>query len=155
MKKIVERFLFCWVFSTISLCALADADRNEINTIVEHFTIAWNHYEGVGSANYYAEDADFINIFGSAFSGKEEIESRHVEIHKTFLMGSTFEVLDVKLREVKLDAVIVQVYWRVTMPLKVDSKLAELKGIFTHTFIKYNDLWKIVSTQNTLIRNES
>lgn len=55
-----------------------------------------------------------MNIFGAAFVGKQEIESRHIKIHETFLKGSLFEVIDLKLREAKPDVVIAHVYWKVT-----------------------------------------
>ena len=114
-----------------------------------HFTGAWNHSEGKGSGDYYAQDADFVNIFGTAFSGKQEIEARHVKIHETFLKGSIFEVVETKIREAKPEVVIAQVYWNVTNIQKPGGET--MKGIFTHTFVKNNSSWEIASTQNTLI----
>lgn len=147
MKKQLSLCLFL-ILSFTSLFALDTSNRNAIDKIVEHFTHAWND-EGKGFGDYYAQDADFVNIFGTAFAGKQEIETRHVKIHETFLKGSIFEVIEVKVREVKPEVVIALVYWRV---INIQKPGAEtMKGILTHTFIKNNGIWEITSTQNTLI----
>ncbi|MFI5343448.1 MAG: YybH family protein [Chlamydiales bacterium] len=148
MKKHFSFSLFFILLFT-SLFALDTTDRNAIDKVVEHFTHAWNDCEGRGSGDYYAEDADFVNIFGTAFSGKQEIETRHVKIHETFLKGSMFEVMETRVREAKPEVVIAQVYWKVTNIQKPGAET--MKGIFTHTFVKNNGAWEITSTQNTLI----
>ncbi len=146
--------LFVTLLLGSSAFALDTTDRNDINSIVAHFTDAWNLHGGKGSADYYATDADFINIFGSAFSGKQEIEDRHIKIHETFLKGSKFEVTELKLREAKPGLVIAQVYWNVTDIQKNGPESKDtMKGVFTHTIVKNNSKWEVVSTQNTLIAN--
>lgn len=138
-----------------SVFALETSDQKAIHQIVEHFTNAWNQQEGRGFADYYTEDADFINIFGTAFVGKQEIETRHIKILETFLKGSKFEVTDLRLREISPEVVIAHVYWRVGNIQKPgkDPLKETMKGVFTHVFLKENDQWKIESTQNTLISN--
>lgn len=148
MKKYLSFFLF-FILSFTSLFAIDSRDRNAIDKIVEHFTHAWNDCEGKGLGDYYAQDADFVNIFGTAFAGKQEIEDRHVKILGTFLKGSIFEVIEAKVREAKPEVVIAQVYWKVT---NIQKPRAEtMKGILTHTFVKNKGIWEITSTQNTLI----
>ena len=87
------------------------------------------------------------------FSGKQEIEDRHVQIHETFLKESQFKVVDLKLKEAKPGVVIAQVFWIVSGIKKSEVKAMPetTKGVFTHTFIKNGDAWQITSTQNTLI----
>ncbi len=148
-------FFLIIVSATPSLFALDTDDHKMINQIVEHFTNAWNDHEGQGSADYYGQDADFVNIFGMPFAGKQEIEARHVEIHKSFLKGSTFEVSDLRLREAKPGVVIAHVYWKVSNIQKPgkDTLNEGMKGIFTHVFLKNDDKWEITATQNTSIAN--
>lgn len=148
MKKHLIFSLF-FILSFTSLFALDKSDRAAIDHIVEHFTYAWNNCECRGSADHYAQDADFVNIFGTAFSGKTEIETRHVHILETFLKGSIFEVIQTRLREVKPGVVIAHVYWEVTNIQNPSGKTME--GIFTHTLVKNSGIWEIEATQNTLI----
>jgi uncharacterized protein (TIGR02246 family) len=142
-------FFFILLFS--SVLALEPADEKSINQIIDHFSNAWNNHEGHGSADYYAQDADFVNIFGMAFAGKSEIESRHVKIHETFLKGSTFEVTQSRLREANPEVVIAHVYWKVSNLQKPDFQ--EMKGVFTHVFLKNQNNWEITASQNTRISN--
>lgn len=155
MKKYCHFFLFMFLSTTSSIFALDTNDHKTINQMIEHFTNAWNYHEGHGSADYYAEDADFVNIFGMAFSGKQEIEIRHIKIHETFLKGSTFEVIDLKLREAMPDVVIAHVHWKVSHIQKPgkDPLKETMYGIFTHVLLKNHEKWEITATQNTLIPN--
>lgn len=150
MKKYMSLFLAITLSVTSSIAALDETDHKSINQIIEHFTDVWNHHEGHGFADYYAQDADFVNIFGMVFSGKQEIETRHVKILETFLKGYTFEVLDLKLREAKPDLVIALVYWKVSNAQKPGN---EMKGVFTHVLLKTQDKWEITASQNTTISN--
>ncbi len=120
MKKLFYSFL---ISMSASLLALDSKDNLEIQHIVDHFTHVWNDCDGHGSADFYSQEADFVNIFGMAFSGKEEIESRHVAIHETFLKNSIFEVLHLKIREAKPDVAIVHVNWKVSIPGKDQTEM--------------------------------
>ncbi len=139
----------------ISLLAIASTffglettDQKTIETMIDHFTDAWNHQAGKGSAKYYAEDADFVNIFGMLFSGKEEIEARHVKIHEAFLKDSLFEVVNLKIREAKPGVAIAQVFWKVS---NIGAQKEAMEGIFTHTIVQNGDTWEFAATQNTKI----
>lgn len=146
-------FLLIIASFSSSIFALDPNDHKTINQIIEHFTNAWNDHAGQGSADYYSEDADFINVFGMAFAGKQEIEERHIKIHESFLKGSFFEVTDLRLREAKPGIVIAHVYWNVSNIQKPgkDSHYGTMKGIFTHVLLKNQDKWEITATQNTPI----
>jgi uncharacterized protein (TIGR02246 family) len=135
--------------------ALEDSDNKAIHQMIEGITDAWNHHEGYGFGDHYAQDADFVNIFGMVFSGKQEIEERHIKILETFLKGSIFEVTDLKLREAKPEVVIALVQWKVSNIQKPgqDQVSETMKGVFTHVFLKSHDKWEITASQNTLIPN--
>ncbi len=148
MKKWIFTGVLAALFSMSTLSALQPSDQKAIETMIGDFTKAWNLQQGSGSSEHYAEEADFINIFGSIFSGKEEIEKRHQEIHKGFMKDSRFQVEEIKFREIKEDVVMAQVYWIVD-----GGQLKEpMRGIFSHLFCKKQEGWQILSTQNTMVR---
>jgi uncharacterized protein (TIGR02246 family) len=155
MKKCISFCLLIILAAASPMFALDTADQKTIHQMIEHFSNAWNHQSGQGSASYYAQDADFVNIFGMAFAGKQEIETRHIKIHETFLKGSTFEVVDLKLREASPEVVIAHVYWKVSNIQKPgkESVNETMKGVFTHVFLKTQGKWEITATQNTPIPN--
>lgn len=153
MMKPATHFFLNFLLLTSSLFALDPTDEAAINQIIEHFADAWNNHEGRSSADYYSQDADFVNIFGMLFKGKEEIETRHIKIHETFLRGSTFKVINARLREAKPGVVIAHVDWQVTDIQRLEQNFIYevMNGIFTHVFLKHDDKWEITATQNTLI----
>lgn len=153
MRKHIIFHLFIILSATSSLFALDTADSQTIHQIIEHFPNAWNNDKGRGFADNYAEDADFVNIYGMVFAGKQEIEIRHIKILETFLKDSIFETVDFKLREAAPGLVIAHVYWKVSHIQKPGAHSADetMKGVFTHTLLKNQDKWEIIATQNTLI----
>lgn len=151
MRPITCAF-FCLLLMTSSIFALDPSDYEKINQIIENTATAWNENDGHGFADDYSQDADFVNIFGMTFKGKEVIENRHVKILETFLKGSIYKVTNIQLREVKPDVVIGHVYWQVTnIQTPNDSHNESMKGVFTHVFVKNLDKWEITASQNTVI----
>lgn len=69
------------------------------------------------------------------------------------MKGSTFEVTDQQLREVKPGLVIAHVWWKVTNIPPSDKSMfrSTLDGIFTHVFVKHSENWSIMCSQNTSI----
>ena len=49
---------------------------------------AWNHGDAAAWSKVFEPDADFVNIFGTVFSGRKEIEERHAAVFATFFRGS-------------------------------------------------------------------
>jgi len=153
MKHLLYSFVLCMAISSFSLQALDIGEERVVQQIITQFTDGWNHSSGKEIAEHYSEDADFVNIFGTLFSGKQEIEARHAKILDTFMKGSTFEVTDQRIREVKPGFVIAHVWWKVTNVPTSDRPILKstMEGIFTHIFVNYPDGWSITSTQNTPI----
>jgi uncharacterized protein (TIGR02246 family) len=140
---------FCLLTLAQSIFALEKGDEDSIKGVIQGYTRAWNERACVGFADEFTQDADFVNIFGMKFSGKEEIEARHREILQTFLKDSKMEILKVDLREVQAGLVIANVYWRVN-GFKGPGTIQD--GIFTQVFVHPQDKWQITASQNTLIR---
>ena len=139
------------VSMTSSLFALDSSDQDAIHQIIDHFTHVWNNQDGHGSADNYATDAEFVNIFGMAFSGKEEIEVRHIQIHETFLKSTFFEVTKVRLREASSEVVVAHVDWQLRKT-ETDA-VPMMNGVFMHVFLKTDSKWEIIATQNTLAKS--
>lgn len=137
--------------------ALEQADQAAIQGIIQSYTDAWNQQAGKGFADHFAEDADFVNIFGMHFSSRSEIEERHIKILQTFHKDSKLKISDVQFREVQPGLVIAVIHWVLDgfrYPGSDISKPGETrKGIFTQVFINLGKKWEITASQNTLIPN--
>lgn len=147
--------MFAWITAFLLVVfnvasALEKADQEAIERVIAGYTHAWNEQECRGFADGFAKDADFVNIFGMKFSGREEIEERHVKILQTFLKNSKLEILQTQLREVQKGLVIATIYWKVQGFKKVG---AIQEGVFTQVFVQAGEKWEITASQNTLISN--
>jgi uncharacterized protein (TIGR02246 family) len=149
-----------WILALLTLVlqaahAISLVDKASIEQIIQDQEVSWNLNECRGFGNGYSDAASFVNIFGVEFSGREEIEKRHIQILQTFLKDSKFKTLSISLSEANPEMVIAKVHWQVTgfhMPKADPSLPGETKeGMFTHVFIKMNGVWKIESSQNTLL----
>lgn len=153
----ISMLLLCTVLSFNKSFALEQIDESAIQGLIKEYTVSWNQKSGEGFGNVFTQDADFVNIFGNHYYGREEIEQRHIKILNSFLKASTFTVTNVELREVQPGLVIGHVNWKVEKPTNQKSKHKGLgksmEGIFSHVFVKQADQWEITATQNTLKTN--
>ena len=156
MRKFTSALLIC-VICLGSLFGLDQADQTAIQEIIQNYANAWNDHEGRGFGGGFAADADFVNIFGMHFSGKAEIESRHIQILQSFLKGSKLHILSAKLREVQPGLVIAVVRWRADGFRQPGSDMSlpgvQREGVFTQVFVQHDHQWEIVASQNTLVPN--
>ena len=137
-----------------SLSALELADQNAIKDVIAAYTEAWNLHTGKGFGYGFTEDADFVNILGMHFSGKQEIEARHVQILQSFLKGTTLSISSTSLREAQPGVVIAIVRWKLDgyATVSPDSHLPDIQeGVFTQVFIHTGKKWEIKASQNTLV----
>lgn len=160
MKKFISTCLLFILFVSVTpLFSLEETDRASIEKIIHDYTAAWNHHEGKGFADGFTDDASFVNIFGMTFSGKAEIEERHLKILQTIHRGSTLDILKTQFREVQPGLVIGLVHWKLDgfrYPGSDYNKPGDTHyGVFTQVFIITNDEWKITASQNTLIHQRT
>ena len=154
MRSFHALLCICFVYLN-SVFALETADQTVIQEIITNYAKAWNDQAGKGFGDGFAEDADFVNIFGMHFSGKAEIEVRHIKILQAFLKDSKMTILSAKLREVQPGLVIALVKWKVDGFRQPGSDMrlpgVTREGIFTQVFLLRDHQWEIVASQNTLI----
>ena len=71
------------------------ADEQVIEGILEQLETAWNHYDSVAVAASFAEDANFIQIFGGQLDGRTAIQAAHRHIFgRELLKHKLFEQRD-------------------------------------------------------------
>ena len=63
------------------------ADEQVIKEILQQLESAWNRYDSATFAAGFAEDANFIHIFGGQLNGRAAIEAAHRNIFETIYPG--------------------------------------------------------------------
>lgn len=147
------KLLFVTLSAAFSLLALELTDERQIQKIIENYTDSWNNRQGFGFGDGFAANADFVNIFGMKFTGRDEIEKRHIDIIQGVFNGSTLSIEKTQFREVQPGLVVANVYWALDGFRLPNSDLpSDLRhGIFTQIFIQNNGKWEITASQNTLM----
>jgi len=153
VKKQLSFFILLLTLASSSIFAFEAKDNHTINQIIENVANIWNEHDNHGFADHYAQDAEFVNIYGMASKGREAIETRHIKILETFFKGTQCKVLNITQQEVTPEVVIAHVYWQLNNGNKGSLK-EPMKGIYIHVFVKKHDKWQIIATQNTLISNQ-
>ena len=74
-------------------------ERDEAERVVGQLQTAWNAMDGAAFAAPFAEDADFVNLLGEHFRGRERVAAGHIGIFRSIYAGST---VDMKLERVRL-----------------------------------------------------
>ncbi|WP_441286750.1 SgcJ/EcaC family oxidoreductase [Sorangium sp. KYC3313] len=118
--------------------------------LVAAFNDAWNRHDMDAFAALQAEDADFVNIFGMWWHGREEIRANHVGIHKTVFAKSRLASVRVETRFVAPDIAVVRWAWELTGVVTPDGQpVPDMQGILVHVARRAGDRLQIVTTQNT------
>ena len=70
--------------------AIHEADTAAFEKIVKGLERAWNRADGDAYASYFAEDADFVNIFAMHGKGRAAIAVAHDAIFTAFTATPKF-----------------------------------------------------------------
>jgi uncharacterized protein (TIGR02246 family) len=133
------------------------ADEAAIRKLVDAQTEAWNRSDAVAWSKDYAADATFINIVGSVFNGRAEIEKRHAFVFDTLFKGSRTQVTVTRLVFVDANVAVVDMEHVVTgftgLPPGVQpTEPGVLKTRMRFVMKKAGKTWEIVAGQNTEVK---
>jgi hypothetical protein len=84
MQRARSLVRFCVAIATIAIADTstwaANAQEEAIRQIIAEHNTAWNAGDALAWTKDFADDADFINILGTLYQGKEETRLRHAEL---------------------------------------------------------------------------
>jgi uncharacterized protein (TIGR02246 family) len=141
----------------------AESDTDAVKKAVNAFAEAWNHHDMPALGVLFAPDADFVNVAGQFWRGREEIQRRHAFFHGTIpredvpearpdkhgiFRSSTshFDRIDVRL--LRPDLAVAHGAWT----MLGDARTAEPRhGRMTFTLTRHGDDWLFDAVQNTEI----
>lgn len=123
----------------------------QIEGIVKALIDTWNQHDMAKYAAQFAEDADFVNVLGMHFQGRNAIESQHVLIHRTIFRNSRLRLVDYSIRPLRPGVVLAHIKWEMTGHERPPgASFAEVRqGLITGVFVEQDDRWLIAAFQNT------
>ena len=81
-------------------------DEEVIQAILQQLETAWNAYDSVSFAASFAEDANFIHIYGGQLDGRAAIEAAHKVIFNTIYKGSNATFTLWSIRFLRIDVAV-------------------------------------------------
>ena len=124
-------------------------DEGAIQDILKQLETSWNAADSVSFAASFAEDANFIQIFGGQLDGRPTIEASHRHIFDTIYKGSHASFALRSIRFVRPDVAIV--FSQAQLNFHEGKEAREIKTRPTLIVVKQEATWQIVAFQNTKI----
>src|SRR6478752_3394821 len=79
--------------------------------VVSAFAEAWNRHDMAAFADLFAADAEFVNVVGIWWKGRESIRSAHEFTHSSMFKHSRLSILSTEVRFPVEEVAIVRSRW--------------------------------------------
>jgi uncharacterized protein (TIGR02246 family) len=157
MRELSMKYLFALgallSFVVTSASIAADKQINDeigVNAVVHGFEDAWNRHDMDAFGALFATDADFVNVIGIRWVGRDAIKQHHAASHATIFKSSTLKIGNTTVRFLKADVATARSEWTLSGITSEAGQLAPTRaGILTNVLEKIDGRWFIVLTQNT------
>lgn len=127
---------------------LAPAERAALETIVRQLETAWNGMDGSAFAASFAADAEFVNIRGEYFRGRNAIAAGHAALFQGIYAGSTNHCAVEGARLLRPEVALVRVHSVLHAPQGPFSGRHAAR--FSLVLTKEGRGWEIAALHNTL-----
>jgi uncharacterized protein (TIGR02246 family) len=125
-------------------------DEHAIRQVTEAFLAAWNTHDMGAFAALYSDDADFVNVYGMHWKGRDVIGESHRALHETIFKASRLSATRTEMRFLRDDVVVLHMFWDLTGLQRPDgTPVPDRRGILLHVLERSAEGWRIVATQNT------
>jgi uncharacterized protein (TIGR02246 family) len=121
-----------------------------VRAVIREFIDSWNQHDMRRLAALFAENADFVDVFGNWFKDRIAIEQVLTQRHATVFKDSLFVERDLAVRFVEANLAIVHLV--IELSGSVDRQGHELPpglGVITSVVQGVGGSWQIIALQNT------
>jgi uncharacterized protein (TIGR02246 family) len=152
VSRLIGRLL--WV-GLLALTSPPDAVASETDgpgVLVDGLVRAWNVHDAKAFAALFAEDADFVNVAGTLWKGRAEIQAKHEAAHAARFKTSTLAATSTVVRRLGSDVAILHFRWELTGAVDAPGQASPPRpGVMQLVAARQADGWRIVAAQNTAI----
>ena len=122
----------------------------EVSRIVEAFAQCWNRHDMASFAELFAPDAEFVNVVGLWWKGRDEIRKAHEFSHATMFRNSRLTLLERSVRFPVAQVAIARARWSLEGHVAPDgAPLPPRTGLLLNVLANASGRWLIVDSQNT------
>jgi ketosteroid isomerase-like protein len=146
-------------------CVLAagPGDGEDVRNVVAGFATTWNRHDLDAFGKLFAPNADFVNVAGSLWVGRQSIQAQHAYSHGVIPAASpgfsaedrryygifrntTLSFDQVDVRFLRKEVAIAHVHWELLGDARTQNPR---RGVFLFVLTRQNVGWLIASAQNT------
>jgi len=155
MRFTVRTVVSMAIVAAACCCTSAQApnssDEAAIKSLILAVPEAMNHKDWKAYGDLFTEDADWINVVGMFWHGKENVVKAHAAYATTVFRNGGFMYTDMLIREVAPNVAIVVVTEHSVEQLAPDGvhKLPPGEGRLSFIVVKRKGQWKIALGHNT------
>jgi len=128
----------------------ADATAS-VRTVIYSLAESWNRHDMTAFAAAFSEDADFVNVVGMHWQGRQEIEAKHAITHRTIFRNSNLQILDLSVRFLDPSTAVVHLWTELKGAESLPGRNAPAirRALMTCVLVKEADGWLITAAHNT------
>lgn len=129
---------------------VAAHDDDAIRSVIHRFIDSWNAHDMAALASLFANDADFVDVFGNWFKDRGAIERVLTQRHATVFRESRFTGKEVAIRTVTPGFAVVHAVIELSGAFDREGRqLPPGLGVITSVMERTDEGWRIVALQNT------
>jgi uncharacterized protein (TIGR02246 family) len=134
-----------------SAVIVAFVDTDALERLVGQAEAAWNSHDMAAFAALFSADADFVNVAGWWWQGRDEIEAMHARLHQTIFAASQMEMRLAGSTRIGDDVFVVHVRWRMSGQGAGGAREASgpREGIWTWVVVGSGGRPQIVASHNS------
>lgn len=122
----------------------------EVTKVVHAFAECWNRHDMNAFAELFAPDAEFVNVVGLWWKGREEIKKAHELTHASMFKNSRLTISEVAVRFPAGSIAIARARWVLEGHVSPDgAALPARNGILLNVLSLASGRWSIIDSQNT------
>jgi uncharacterized protein (TIGR02246 family) len=125
-------------------------ETGELSELVARAETAWNRHEMAAFSDLFSADADFVNVAGWWWRGRDEIEAMHTRLHETIFSESQIEMRILGTRQIDDLVYVLHVGWTMVKQSAGGVRHASgpRDGIWTW-IVRAGDRFEIVASHNS------
>jgi Domain of unknown function (DUF4440) len=157
-------FMALLTFLSAAIARAVPSDPGDVRNVIDGFATAWNHHDMDAFGKLFATDADFVNVAGARWTGRESIQMHHAWSHGAIprdtpgfeksdprygiFKTSTLRFTEIDVRFLRNDVAVALV----NSELVGDARTPNPRhAVLTFVLIRQNGGWSIAAAQNTEI----
>jgi uncharacterized protein (TIGR02246 family) len=126
------------------------AAETAVKTVVASLAESWNRHDMVAFAAAFTENADFVNVLGMHWRGRQEIETKHAAAHRSIFRNSNLQIVEQSVRFLSPEIAVAHVSTQLKGAESLRPNVPETRGtLMTCVLVMETGRWLIAAAHNT------